>query len=156
MPKKLRMMENAFVTCYHIDEEKTYTENVMKESHDNSLNLPHDVCNMKISFNDEDLLVGSKLHNHPLFIKRYVDEKIMNCILVDDGLIVNILPYKTMIPINELSLSYLMIQSFNKGGQNVMGKIRLAIHMEYMESNALFHVIDVVAMSQSHKLITLA
>jgi hypothetical protein len=69
MPKELRRMENVFVACYHDDEEKTYITNVMKESHDNSLNLPHDVCNVKISFNDEDLLVGSKLHNHPLFIK---------------------------------------------------------------------------------------
>jgi len=84
----------------------------------------------------------------------------VNCILVDDGLIVNILSLKTMkelgIPMNELSLSYLMIQGFNQGGQNVMGKIRLAIHMEDMESNALFHVIDVVVMSQSHKLIFIA
>jgi hypothetical protein len=49
-----------------------------------------------------------------------------------------------------------MIQGFNQGGQNVMGKIRLAIHMEDMESNALFHVIDVVVMSRSHKLIIIA
>ena len=160
MPEELRRMENVFVACYHVNEEKTSTENVMKESHDNSPNLPHDVCTVKRSFNDEDLLVGSKLHNHPLFIKRYVNEKIVNCILVDNGLIVNILPLKTMkelgIPMNELFLSYLMMQGFNQEGQNFIGKIILVIHIEDMESNALFHVIDVVVISWSHKLITLA
>jgi hypothetical protein len=30
---------------------------------------------MEISFNDEDMLLGSKLHNQPLFIKGYVDGK---------------------------------------------------------------------------------
>ncbi|KAB5515689.1 hypothetical protein DKX38_026337 [Salix brachista] len=46
------------------------------------------------------------------------------------------------IPMDELFPSHLMIQGFNQGGQNAMGKIRLAMHMEDMESNALFHVID--------------
>ncbi|KAB5563761.1 hypothetical protein DKX38_003815 [Salix brachista] len=46
------------------------------------------------------------------------------------------------IPMDELFPSHLMIQGFNQGGQNAIGKIRLAMHMEDMESNALFHVID--------------
>ncbi|KAL9384216.1 hypothetical protein Peur_024539 [Populus x canadensis] len=92
------------------------------------------------------LLLGSKLHNRPLFIKGYVDQKMVNRILVDNGSAVNILPLKTMkelgIPMDELFPSHLMIQGFNQGGQNAIGKIRLAMHMEDMESNALFHVID--------------
>jgi hypothetical protein len=36
-----------------------------------------------------------------------------------------------------------MIQGFNQSGKNIVGKIRLVIHMEGMESNAFFHVIDV-------------
>jgi hypothetical protein len=35
-----------------------------------------------------------------------------------------------------------MIQGINQGGQNITGKIRLVIHMEDMESNTLFHIID--------------
>ncbi|KAB5519123.1 hypothetical protein DKX38_023442 [Salix brachista] len=46
------------------------------------------------------------------------------------------------IPMDELFPSHLMIQGFNQGGQNAIGKIRLAMHIEDMESNALFHVID--------------
>jgi len=62
----------------------------MKESHDESSNLSHGVCTTEISFNDEDLLLRSKLHNRPLFIKGYVNKKMVNRILVDDGSAVNI------------------------------------------------------------------
>jgi len=146
MPTEMKRIENVPVACYQVDEEKTPIDYVMKKSHDDSSNLSHGVCTTEISFNDEDLLLGSKLHNRPLFIKGYVDEKIVNRILVDDGSAVNILPLKTMrelgIPMDELFPSHLMIQGFNQGGQNAIGKIRLAMHMEDMESNALFHVID--------------
>ena len=90
----------------------------MKKSHDDSSNLSYGVCTTKISFNDEDLLLGSKLYNQPLFIKGHVDEKMMNRILVDDGSVVNILPFKTIkklrIPIDKLFPSHLMIQGFNQ------------------------------------------
>jgi hypothetical protein len=43
---------------------------------------------------------------------------------------------------DELFPSHLMIQGINQGGQNITGKIRLVIHMEDMESNTLFHIID--------------
>jgi hypothetical protein len=63
-------------------------------------------------------LFGSKLHNQSLFIKGYVDEKMMNRILIDDGSAVNILPLKIMkelgIPMDELFPSHLMIQGFNQ------------------------------------------
>jgi len=54
---ELRRMKNVFATCYQVDREKTSTKKVMKESHNDSLNLPHDICIMKIFFNDEDLLL---------------------------------------------------------------------------------------------------
>ena len=72
MPIEMGRIENALVTCYHIDEEKTPIEPIMKESHDQFSHLPHGVCIIEISFNDEDLLLGSKLHNRSLFIKGYV------------------------------------------------------------------------------------
>jgi len=113
MPIEMRRIENVLVTCYHVDEEKTPIKPVMKEGYDDSSNLSHGVCTTEISFNDEDLLLGSKLHNRSLFIKGYVDQKMVNCILVDDGSAVNILPLKTMkelgIPMDELFPSHLMI-----------------------------------------------
>jgi len=120
MPIEMRRIENVPVACYHVDEEKTHTKPVMKENHDDPSNLSHSVCTTEISFNNEDLLLGSKLYNRSLFIKGYVDEKMMNRILVNDGSAVNILPLKTMkelgIPMDELFPSHLMIQSFNQGG----------------------------------------
>jgi hypothetical protein len=89
MPIEMRRIENALVACYRINEEKTLIEPVMKESYDHSSNLTYGVCIIEISFNDEDLLVGSKFHNRSLFIKRYVDEKMVNRILMDDGSAVN-------------------------------------------------------------------
>jgi hypothetical protein len=89
MPIEMRRTENALVACYRINEEKTLIEPVMKESYDHFSNLTYGVCIIEISFNDEDLLVGSKFHNRSLFIKRYVDEKMVNRILMDDGSAVN-------------------------------------------------------------------
>ena len=113
MPIEMRRMDNILADYYHVNEEKTPTEPVMKESNDDSLNLSHGVCTTEISFNDEDLLLGLKLHNRPLFIKGYVDEKMVNRIFVDDGSTINILPLKTMkelgIPMDELFPSHLMI-----------------------------------------------
>jgi len=67
-------------------------------------------------------------------------KKMVNCILVDDGSVVSILPLKTM---KELRIpSYMMIQGLNQGWENIIKKIRLIIHMEDMKSNALFHVLN--------------
>jgi len=62
----------------------------------NSFNFSQGVCTTEISLNNEDLLLGSKLHNRLFFIKRYVNRKMMNCILVDDDSTINILPLKIM------------------------------------------------------------
>ena len=86
LPIEIRRMENVLVACYHVDKEKTLIEPVIKESHVDSSNLSYGVCTTEISFNDEDLLLGSKLHNWPILIKGYVDKKMVNCILMDDGL----------------------------------------------------------------------
>ena len=67
MPRELRSMENVFSISYQVDKEETYTKETMEERNNDSLNLPHDVYITKISFNDEHMLLGSKLHNHHLF-----------------------------------------------------------------------------------------
>ncbi|XP_050939332.1 uncharacterized protein LOC127148938 [Cucumis melo] len=40
---------------------------------------------MSIDFSDEDLLLGSKLHNRPLYVSGYVQEQRVERILVDNG-----------------------------------------------------------------------
>ncbi|KAL0405771.1 UNVERIFIED_CONTAM: hypothetical protein Slati_3891000 [Sesamum latifolium] len=51
-----------------------------------------DDCMSTITFTNEDLLLGSKPHNRPLFVVGYVREQKVNRILIDGGSAVNILP----------------------------------------------------------------
>ncbi|KAL0358191.1 UNVERIFIED_CONTAM: hypothetical protein Scaly_1504800 [Sesamum calycinum] len=95
----------------------TSNEDTLFEKEDSS---DTDDCMSTITFTDEDLLLGSKPHNRPLFVAGYELE----------------------IPIDELSNSRLMIQGFNQGGQRAVGIIRMQLTMEDMVSSALFHVID--------------
>ncbi|KAL0361615.1 UNVERIFIED_CONTAM: hypothetical protein Sradi_3846000 [Sesamum radiatum] len=119
------------------------TEDTLFEKEDSS---DADDCMSTITFTDEDLLLGSKPHNRPLFVAGYVREQKVNRILIDGGFAVNILPLRILkeleIPIDELSNSCHMIQGFNQGGQRVVGIIRMQLTMENMVSMALFHVID--------------
>ncbi|KAA0046253.1 uncharacterized protein E6C27_scaffold284G00560 [Cucumis melo var. makuwa] len=80
-----------------------------------------DSCCMSISFSDEDLLLGSKLHNRPLYVSGYVREQKLNQILIDNGSAVNILPKSTM---------------------NQLGTVRLEIVIGDLQASTIFHVID--------------
>ncbi|KAM1040592.1 hypothetical protein ACFX15_029347 [Malus domestica] len=83
----------------------------------------HDVIN----FTDEDLLLGSRPHSCSLFVYGYIREHKVNRMLVDGGSAINIMPKSTMttigIKVDELSLSCLLIQGFNQGGQRAMSMI---------------------------------
>ncbi|KAM1291749.1 hypothetical protein ACFX13_019139 [Malus domestica] len=99
-----------------------------------------------IHFTDEDLLLGSKPHNRPLFISGYVREHKVSRMLVDGGSAINIMPKSTMttigIKVDELSLSRLLIQGFNQGGQRAMGMVRVEMTIGELKSSIIFHVID--------------
>ena len=74
-------------------------------------------CSLELTFTDEDLLLSSKPHNHPLYVSGYAREQKIDRILIDGGLAVNILPKMTMrrlgLTMEELSHSRLVIQGFN-------------------------------------------
>ena len=53
-------------------------------------------CSLDLTFTDEDLLLGSKPHNRPLYVSGYAREQKIDCILIDGGLAVNILPKMTI------------------------------------------------------------
>ncbi|KAM2785537.1 hypothetical protein PS2_006533 [Malus domestica] len=92
---------------------------------------------------DEDLLLGSKPHNHHLFVSWYVREHKVNRMLVDGGSAINIMPKSTMTTIgikaDELSLSRLLIQGFNQERQRA---IRVEIIIGELKSSTIFHMID--------------
>jgi len=52
--------------------------------------------NTAFTFIDGDLLLGSQPHNRPLFVTGYIKEQKVDCILVDGGSAVNIMPKSTM------------------------------------------------------------
>ncbi|KAL0333076.1 UNVERIFIED_CONTAM: Transposon Tf2-12 polyprotein [Sesamum calycinum] len=117
-----RLVGHAIQDCF-VFKDKVYAigspsnEDTLFEKEDSSST---DDCMSTITFTDEDLLLGSKPHNRPLFVAGYELE----------------------ISIDELSNSRLMIQGFNQGGQRAVGIIRMQLTMEDMVSSALFHVID--------------
>ncbi|KAA0033768.1 uncharacterized protein E5676_scaffold1428G00900 [Cucumis melo var. makuwa] len=101
---------------------------------------------MSIDFSDEDLLLGSKLHNRHLYVFGYVREQRVDRILIDNGSAINIMPKSTMrqldILMDELSNSKLVIQGFNQGNQRLIGMIRLELIIGDLKASTLFHVID--------------
>jgi len=49
-----------------------------------------------VTFIDDDLLLGSKPHNRPLFVAGYVKEQKVDRMFVNGGSVVNIMPQSTM------------------------------------------------------------
>ncbi|KAL6529983.1 hypothetical protein OROMI_028628 [Orobanche minor] len=84
-------------------------------------------CALALAFTEDDFLLGSQLHNRPLFVTGYAREQKVNRMLIDGGSGVNILPPRVMkklgVPIDELGCSRLMIQGFNQEGQRALGTI---------------------------------
>ena len=103
-------------------------------------------CSPDLTFTDEDLLLGSKPHNRPLYVSGYAREQKIDRILIDGGSAVNILPKMTIrrlgLTMEELSHSRLVIQGFNQGGQRAIGMIHLILIIGELTSNVLFHFID--------------
>ncbi|KAA0025780.1 uncharacterized protein E5676_scaffold447G00790 [Cucumis melo var. makuwa] len=83
---------------------------------------------MSIDFSDEDLLLGSKLHNRLLYVSEYVREQRVDQILIDNGSAANIMSKSTMrqldILMDKLSNSKLVIQGFNLGSQRVIDGVK--------------------------------
>ncbi|KAL0381243.1 UNVERIFIED_CONTAM: hypothetical protein Sangu_0188600 [Sesamum angustifolium] len=71
----------------------TSNEDTLLEKEDSS---DVDDCMSIITFTDEDLPLGSKPHNHPLFVTEYIREQKVNRILIDGGSAVNILPLQIL------------------------------------------------------------
>ena len=99
-----------------------------------------------MTFSDEDLLLGLKLHNWPLFVSEYVREQKLNRILIHNGSAIKILSKSTMnqlsIYIEELSSSKLVIHDFNQGAQRVIDIVCLEIVIGDLQAITIFHVID--------------
>lgn len=103
-------------------------------------------CMTTITFTDNDLQLGPRLHNRPLHVSGLIREHKISRILIDGGSAVNIMPICIMkrlgVSINDLTKSKLTMQGFNQKGQRALGTIHLKIEMGELISTALFHIID--------------
>jgi len=101
-------------------------------------------CNTAITFTDDDLLLGSKPHNPPLFVAGYIKKQKVDRILVDGGSAVNIMPKSTMhdlgITIKEILKSW--TQGFNLECERAIGIIRIKLVIGDLSTSSMFHVID--------------
>ncbi|XP_060202223.1 uncharacterized protein LOC132630681 [Lycium barbarum] len=117
-------------------------------SKDSAKSFPEvvDACMAKITFTDNDLLLGDTPHNRPSLMIGFAREQKVNRILIDGGSRVNILPIHIMkelgIAMEDLFASCLMIQGFNQGGQRVIGVVKVDLTIGELQSNAWLHVID--------------
>ncbi|XP_070034244.1 uncharacterized protein [Nicotiana tomentosiformis] len=137
--------EDIKASCCKIDEEKTKKEDpslmlppLLEKLTENSEEV--DICDAKITFTNDDLLLGETHHNRPQFMVGFMREQKISRILIDDGSGINILPIRTVkelgIPMDELCESHLMIQGFNQGGQRAIEAIKLEINMGDLYSSA--------------------
>ena len=104
------------------------------------------LANTVVTFTDDDLLLGSKPHNCPLFMIGYIREQKARRILVDGGSAINIMPKSTMnelgIIVEELSKSRTMIQGFNLEDQRAINMIHIELIIGDLSTSSIFYVID--------------
>ncbi|XP_059288127.1 uncharacterized protein LOC132041429 [Lycium ferocissimum] len=144
--------DNIEASCFNTDKDEANDESLStlslssSEKPIESSSKEVHTCDTRITFTDNDFLLGETPHNRPLYMVGYALEKRINIILINDGSGVNILPIRTMkelgITTEELSESRLMIQGFNQGGQRAIGAIKVDITIKDLPSSVWMHVID--------------
>jgi len=72
------MRQCAAVTLHHPE---LYADNVKNVKGSSNDLAQYATCNAAITFTDDDLLLGSKPHSHPLFVTSYTREQKFKCIL---------------------------------------------------------------------------
>jgi len=78
LPEEMR--EQVVDALYHA---KLYVDKVKAIKEPAKFPTQCTTCNIAVSFTDEDLLLGSKAHNRPLFVTGYIRGQKVKCILVD-------------------------------------------------------------------------
>ncbi|XP_039131814.1 uncharacterized protein LOC120268495 [Dioscorea cayenensis subsp. rotundata] len=99
-----------------------------------------------MSFTDEDLLLGTTVHNRPLYVTRFCDGVKINRVLVDPWSSLNLMTLNTLrtlaLEVCHLSSEKIIIQGFNQHSQKALGSITLPLKFGKISSNVKFHVID--------------
>jgi len=98
-----------------------------------------------ITFTADDMQVKGK-HDRPLYFTGYIGSSKVNCIQVDPGSALSIMPRRVMqhlgIPTHRLSPTQTTIYGFNANGTRPMGKIKLKCQIGSLKSEVTCYVID--------------
>ena len=109
----MRIIFFSSLTCYQVSGE----EGSLDSEEETERVVVYRAYWSSIIFTNDDRLLGSKIHNRPLFVTGYIREQEVNRILISGGSTVNILQFKILtelgISLDELLPSKLMIQGFN-------------------------------------------
>ena len=85
MPKDFRKSLNV-LACYHVG-----GDNETCPHYD-----AYNACEEEIIFTKDDLLLGSRFHNRPLFVTGFIHEQKTKRILMDNRSVVKIIPLRTI------------------------------------------------------------
>ncbi|XP_020530455.1 uncharacterized protein LOC110008274 [Amborella trichopoda] len=102
---------------------------------------------MTITFSEDDLQLGEKFHNRPLFITGVLHTCPISQIMLDGGSAVNLILRRILTHLGlgseDLTPTHITVQGFNQSGEKPAGTIRLCLKIGELNDYAQFHVIDI-------------
>ncbi|KAL4196519.1 hypothetical protein AMTRI_Chr04g246540 [Amborella trichopoda] len=101
---------------------------------------------MPIPFSEDDLQLGEKFYNRPLFVTVELHACSINLIMLNGGSAVNLIPRRILIRLGlgseDLTPSHIPVQGFNQSGEKPTGTLCLCFKIGELNYYAQFHVID--------------
>ena len=95
------------LTCYQVNGEEDSSDS----EEETERAIVYRAYWFSIIFTNDDHLLGSKIHNRPLFVTSYIQEQEVNRVLIDGGSAVNILPLKILKELGILLIRQLVASS---------------------------------------------
>ena len=100
-----------------------------------------------VFFSDSDLPLEGKAHNRPLFIQLIMKAKKTFCVMVDDGLTINVyllkLLHKFRIGVEELKASIMIIRAYDDSKKKVIETFKATVLVGEIEFVVEFMVLDI-------------
>ncbi|KAK6777926.1 hypothetical protein RDI58_024644 [Solanum bulbocastanum] len=101
----------------------------------------------QINLCDEELPFEGRMHDKALDITIMYRDKIINCVLIDDGSGLNICPLSTLrqlkFDLGKLHQNQVNVRAFDGVQRDTLGAVNLYIQTSPAESNVEFQVLDI-------------
>ncbi|KAL4194850.1 hypothetical protein AMTRI_Chr05g70520 [Amborella trichopoda] len=101
---------------------------------------------MVVTFLDDDLQLGGKFHNRPLFVTGELHVRPINRIMIDGGSAINLIPRRILTCLglgsDDLTPTNITVQRFNQLGEKPAGIVCLRLKIGALNDYSQFHVID--------------